>query len=88
MCRKQVTAHQKNDALASSSVSSNHSDYDFFSEFFFYFFLNDFLRKNMIISKSHGDAKLLSQQMTFQQLSVIQGESIKNHKNLVILIRP
>ena len=42
----------------------------------------------MIISKSHGDAKLLSQQMTFQQLSVIQGESIKNHKNLVILIRP
>ena len=37
----------------------------------------------MIISKSHGDAKLLSRQMTFQQLSVIQGESIKN---LVILI--
>ena len=36
----------------------------------------------MIISKSHGDVKLLSRQMTFQQLSVIQGEELpKNHKN-------
>ena len=39
-----------------------------------------FFRKNMIILKSLGDAKLLRRQMTFQQLSVILGK-LKTHKD-------
>ena len=83
MCRKQVTAHQKNDALASSSVSSNHSDYDFFL-IFSKFFLKWFLKKK------HDHIEITWGCKTIESTNDIPTTLCNSrwvHKNLVILIR-